>query len=155
MKTHWTNILPILVALAIGGYFYFDNDTRLANHVLKSIDYTGTCIVESNGEGRIIGFNKNFEKLTGFTRKELLGMPLVNIMVSQARSKHPREMRGASTAVTIVRCAIQRKDGGIEPVFIQARIGGGLYVASITPENLVIDHYSEKAGREKESEGLR
>lgn len=139
----WINLLPIVVALAIGIYFYNDPDTQLASHHLQVHEATKTSLIEVDKTGLVINSSDSFSDLTGYTRKELIGTPLTNLMVVKARTKHPKSYGESEPSVTIVRCEIIRKGGGIEPVLIIARIGGGRYMASIVPQSLLIDHYSK------------
>lgn len=146
IQSHKFSILLFLAALCAMLYFrYYDADGRLANHLLESMDSTNTGVVEVNDKGVITGVNANMEDLTGFEQGELRGRSLVDIMVAQARSKHPTDFATSGLAITVVRCKILRKDGANVPVVIVARIGGGRFIATVNREDLVIDHFSRIA----------
>lgn len=135
--------LPFLFALVAGAFFYFDSDQRLANHLAQVLADTSNGIVEVNGSGVIIGADSVLAGMVGYTKNELVGSALTKIMVAPARSKHPVDFANTQRAVTIVRCALLSKGGETVPVVIIARIAGGRYVATVIPENLVIDHFSK------------
>lgn len=143
-KIKFIDIAILCIALSIGVYFYFDHETRISNHLLAAMDYTGTTVVEIDASGKIIGASRNVEKLTGWNASELGGRPLTILMTEKAKSLHPTEFTRNTPIVTIFQCEIVRRDQSKVHVNIIARIGGGKYIATIDRYDQFINHQGEK-----------
>lgn len=134
--------LPLLIAAGLGWYWHQDAEAVLDANMVEARQSTDAGLVETDAKGVITNANANMYELTGYTRSELIGMDLKSIMVPQARSKHPENMEKIEKAMTIVRCSLLMKDGKENRVVVVGRIGSGKYIASITREDMVIDHFS-------------
>ena len=82
------------------------------------------AILEMDGAGRIILVNVGTEKLSGYTREELLGQPLEILVPSELRGKHVHHRTsywnnpGTRPMGTGLVLNVQRKDGTLVPVEI-------------------------------------
>lgn len=132
----------LLIASGLGWYWHHDAEAILDAHMIETREATESGLVETDVKGVIINANTNMFDLCGYTREELIGKDLKDIMVSHARSKHPSDLSKVHAAITVVRCKLLMKDGTENRVVVIARISSGKYIASIIKEELVIDHFS-------------
>lgn len=133
------DIILGVFALAAVIYFQFNGDTRLSNHLRQSFTATQSAIVETDAHGHIIGASSELAAMTGYTHREILKLNIAALMddAAKARAKHDVGF-GVSPQVTVIRCAIVSRSGRRVPVMVMARVADGIYIATITPLDLVV-----------------
>lgn len=132
----------LLIASGLGWYWHHDADTTLSSHMIAAREATDAGIVETDSMGVILNVNINMEELTGYSRDDLIGKNIMQIMSPIGKERHPYDMGKIPKATVIVKCSLLMKDGSHNKVVVIARIANGKYISSITKEDDIIDHFT-------------
>ncbi len=123
-------------------------------------EFSPDAIVATDGNGRITNVNSQVERVFGYTRAELLGLPVETLMPERFRAAHPGHRRGYSAHPSVRAMGSgpelygRRKDGVEFPVDIMlspVETPGGLIFLSVI-RDLSEKKHAEEALRQSEQE---
>ena len=101
-----------------------------------TFECTGTAMLLADGEDRIVMANTEFERLTGYTKEEILGKMKWHEVVAEEdlerMRSYSRQRRNSSGAPSSYECSVVMRDGSRKRVFVNVQLipGTDLSVAS-------------------------